>query len=114
MFAVFGVSRIKCKAKAEKLVESQDAANKRAYTLEEYTDLLDSKTQELFDSAKSQRISEIYPSREIAEEYLERVKEAGTARDLRIKRRTCAMNEDGTPKINEQTGKQVGVKWVHA
>lgn len=114
MYAVFGVSKIKCRAKAEKLVDSHCADTGRAFTLGEYSQKLDEKARELFDSGKPQRISEIYPSREIAENYQEKVEEAGTAKLLSIKKRVCTMDENNQPVTDQKTGKQVGVKWVHA
>ncbi len=112
MFAVFGVSKVKCRAKAEKEVNSHDSRTGNAFTLLEYTARLEQRTDELFRTAKVQKISDIYPIKGLAEDYRDKVREAGTAKNVALKKRVCEMLPDGiTPKLNEK-GKQVGMKWI--
>ena len=95
MYAVFGQSKVKARTKAEKEVEVCDKG--RALTLEEYTQRLKQRTDELYKAAKIQRVSDIYPDKSIAQEYLEGVEKAGTGRNFVIRKRICTMDENGEP-----------------
>ena len=103
MFAVFGVSLVKAREKANKLVPSHDKLTKRQYTLEEFSSLLDAETKKVYESAKPAKMSDIFPSIEIAKQYMDGVESDGTGRNMTIKKRVCRMNPDGTPMTDPKT-----------
>lgn len=110
MFSVWGISKIKCRSKAEQTIGMYE--NNKQLGFYQYKDRLEQETERLYESARPTKLSAEFGSRALAEAYMQLVKDKHTARDLEIRRLVCDTDRSGKPIINPKTGRKTGVRWV--
>ena len=110
MFCVFGVSKKKCKAAAEKKVNAMrgELAPK---TQKQHESLVAKLTEELFLKAKPTAISAELSTPSLVEDFIALAKKTGGMRALKGMRRAHKTDKKGVPQYQKRTKKPV-FEWV--
>lgn len=110
MFCVFGVSKKKCKAAAEKKVNALRGAL-APKTQKQHEKMVATLTEELFLKVKPTAISAELSTPSLVEDFIALAKKTGDMRALQGMRRVHKTDSKGTPQYQKRTKKPV-FEWV--